>query len=208
MRVSEERGKKRVTIDQGEYYATRGNEIISTLLGSCVACCLWDPVSRTMGMNHFLLANRRFSKAMPVIVSEAGRYGIQAMELLINEMLKLGANRYLLKAKVFGGGNVLNLPDNQTPFAAVGDINGRFVREFLDNENIPILASNLGGTTGRVIHFDGDDFSVYMKRIAKASQLSVAMEEKRYFEDQVRRRARAEAESKAHDDADSNVHIW
>jgi len=206
VRVSTQNGKRRVTIDQGEFYATRDNEMISTLLGSCVACCLWEPVSRTMGMNHFLLANRRFSKSMPVIVSEAGRYGIQAMELLINEMLKMGANRYLLRAKVFGGGNVLSASNDGDPFYAVGEVNGRFIKEFLSNEGIPLVAANLGGTDGRVIHFDGDDFSVYMKRIQSESKGTVVEQEKRYFKEQVRKRN--VTPDKAQEADDSNVHIW
>jgi len=205
MRVSVHKGRRRTSIDQGEFYATRDNEVISTLLGSCVACCLWEPVSRTMGMNHFLLANRRFAKEMPVIVSEAGRYGIQAMELLINEMLKLGASRYLLRAKVFGGGNVLSASNNGDPFYAVGDVNARFIKEFLANEKIPLEASNLGGTTGRVIHFDGADFAVYMKRIRVDTQNAVVEQEKQYFRDQVRKRAEREAAAEKND---NRVHIW
>jgi chemotaxis protein CheD len=205
MRVFTHNGRRRTSIDQGEFYATRDNEVISTLLGSCVACCLWEPVSRTMGMNHFLLANRRFSKEMPVIVSEAGRYGIQAMELLINEMLKLGANRYLLRAKVFGGGNVLAATNKGDPFYAVGEVNSRFVREFLENEKIPLEASNLGGTSGRVIHFDGSDFSVYMKRICVETEPSVVENEKKYFHDEVRKRGQRET---AATEDEGNVHIW
>ena len=114
MKVSTFKGLKRFTIDPGEYHVASGNVVISTLLGSCVAACLWDPVKRLIGMNHFLLANQRYSKSLSVIQSEAGRYGIHAMELLINAMLKAGADRANLQAKAFGGGNVLqNLYKNE-----------------------------------------------------------------------------------------------
>lgn len=208
MRVSAHNGKKRVVIDQGEYYTTAKDEIISTLLGSCVACCLWDPVQRIIGMNHFLLANRRYSKSLPVIVSDAGRYGIQSMELLINKMLKMGAKRQLLKAKAFGGGNVLKSHFNGDPFFAVGEVNSRFIREFLDNENIPLVASHLGGEHGRVIHFDASDFSVYMKRIESATERELIAEEKQYFDQQIREHSRDEAEVVNKNIDDGHIRIW
>ena len=93
----------RVTIRPGEHKVTKETMVFSTLLGSCVSACLYDPVSRVSGMNHFLLANRRYARNLPLNVTDAGRYGINAMELLINDMMKLGAVKARLKAKVFGG---------------------------------------------------------------------------------------------------------
>jgi chemotaxis protein CheD len=123
-------GLPRRDIQQGEHFATKTPTLLSTLLGSCVAACLYDPESGVAGMNHFLLANRRYARNMPMSVTDAGRYGVHAMELLINDLMRLGADRRRLKAKAFGGGAVLKdvAEDN---FLCVGDINARFIREFL-----------------------------------------------------------------------------
>ena len=99
---------QRITLRPGDHRATTDATVLSTLLGSCVAACLYDPSARVSGMNHFLLANRRYARSMPLNVTEAGRYGIHAMELLINDMMKLGAQRARLQAKVFGGGAILD----------------------------------------------------------------------------------------------------
>ena len=187
MRATKKNGKPHITIDPGEFYVTRKDEVISTLLGSCVAACLYDPLHNVIGMNHFLLANRRYAKGLPVLESEAGRYGIHAMEILINEMLKLGALKHLLRAKAFGGGDVLHghrgKHDN---FYAVGEVNSRFVKEFLRQENIPLLAADLGGDCGRVIHFTGDDYSVYLRKIDHRADPAVAQIEHTFWEKSIK----------------------
>ncbi len=201
-------GKKRIIIDPGEYYVTRDNIILSTLLGSCVAACLWDPVNRVIGMNHFLLANRRYAQEMPVIVSEAGRYGIHAMEMLINTMLGKGASRGHLRAKAFGGGNVLKNITAGDSFFAVGDVNSRFIIEFLRNENIPLETQHLGGDFGRVIHFDAIDYSVYMKRIETGvDQKKLVEEEKQYFRKEIAEHDREEKSKVSQGEAGS-IQYW
>ncbi|MCE2593996.1 chemotaxis protein CheD [Motilimonas cestriensis] len=174
-------GGERIVIDPGEFYVSTNDDVISTLLGSCVAACLWDPINRVFGMNHFLLASRQGNLHQPIIESQAGRYGVHAMELLINGMLHKGAQRSLLQAKVFGGGNVINNGCSDRNFFAVGSANCRFIVDFLANERIPLQAHHLGGEHGRMIHFVGDDYSVFMKRIATSVEQSVAEEERRYF---------------------------
>ena len=106
MRIEKLQGHQRVIINPGEHYASNIPVTISTLLGSCIAVCLFDPVNHVMGMNHFLLSCHRPFGNGPIFSTDAGRYGINAMELLINEMYKLGARRSCLKAKAFGGGNL------------------------------------------------------------------------------------------------------
>ncbi|MEO5341926.1 MAG: chemotaxis protein CheD [Gammaproteobacteria bacterium SHHR-1] len=187
--------EKRVTIHPGEQHVSRDRQfMISTLLGSCVAACLYDPVMRVMGMNHFLLANKRYSKDMPVIASEAGRYGLYAMELLINNMLKAGAQKRNLKAKVFGGGNVLPGISSDS-FFAVGEVNSRFVLEFLEAEKIPVLSKGLGGDHGRVIHFVSTDFSVYVKPIARSKTIEVEKKEQQYWKKAINQREQEEQQS-------------
>jgi chemotaxis protein CheD len=171
----------RIIIDPGEYYVSTKQEVISTLLGSCVAACLYDPQKNIIGMNHFLLAYRHHSFTQPVIESEEGRYGMNAMELLINEMMVKGANRSNLKAKCFGGGDVLHLRGEAGGRQSVGGVNIQFIREFLKNEKIPLVSSSLGGDFGRNVHFVGDDFSVFVKKIGSTQKLSLEAEERSYW---------------------------
>lgn len=172
---------QRIVIDPGEYYVSRKQEVISTLLGSCVAACLYDPVNKVFGMNHFLLAYRHYAQNVPIIQSEEGRYGIYAMELLINALMKQGANKLNLKAKCFGGGNVLKLREDKENQKTVGDVNVEFIKEFLKNEKIPIVSSSLGGNHGRNVHFVGTDYSVFIKQIADTQERLVENEERRYW---------------------------
>ena len=151
---------KHVTLEPGELFASREPVTISTLLGSCVAACLYDPVNKVIGMNHFLLSSRKYSRELPNFLSEAGRYGIHAMELLINEMMRVGAERRRICAKVFGGATILQRSGNVGNFFCVGEVNCRFIKEFLQEERIPIQAQQLGGEKGRVIHFSNGDFAV------------------------------------------------
>ena len=81
---------KRVILGPGEHFASGERIIISTLLGSCVAACLWDEQNGVIGMNHFLLAHRRYAKNEPLCHTEAGKSGVHSMELLINGMMKTG----------------------------------------------------------------------------------------------------------------------
>ena len=177
MKVLPFHSTRRIVIDPGEYYVSRHQEVISTLVGSCVAACLFDPVSRIIGMNHFLLAYRHIAHNQPIIESDEGRYGIYAMELLINEMMKQGANKLNLQAKCFGGGNVLTLREENGKRKTVGDVNVLFIKEFLQKENIPIVSSCLGGNIGRNVHFVGSDYSVYVKKIDQNLQQLLEKEE-------------------------------
>ena len=165
MKIEKYQKGERVTISPSEYYVTGKPGVISTLLGSCIAACLYDPSRRLIGMNHFMLSNPRYSKTMPLNISEAGRYGIHAMDLLINAMMKRGTNRHLLRAKIFGGATIMN-PDSETDnFFCVGQVNCRFILEYLKSEEIPIDAMDIGGDFGRVIHFSNGDFSVHRRKV-------------------------------------------
>jgi chemotaxis protein CheD len=165
MRIENHLHGERVSLDPGEYYSTVKPAVISTLLGSCVAACLYDPKLKLIGMNHFMLSNIRYSRDMPIHISEAGRYGIHAMELLINDMMSKGANRRLLRAKVFGGSTLMYRESEGSNFFCVGQVNCKFIREFLASEDIPLEAEDLGGEFGRVIHFSNGDFSVHRRKI-------------------------------------------
>ena len=182
MQVEQHLGGQRVTIGPGEYYATGKTEVISTLLGSCVAACLYDPIARIIGMNHFMLSNARYSRSLPIHASEAGRYGIHAMELLINAMLNTGAQRYRLRAKVFGGANVLGTEGEASNFFCVGSVNSRFIRDFLATESIPIEAEDLGGDFGRVIHFSNRSFQVHRRKVGHDTSVKVSQRDREVWQ--------------------------
>ncbi len=181
MQIQERGPRLHVNILPGEYYATNQPATIRTLLGSCVAVCLYDPVTRIIGMNHFMLSNRRYARDIPVVMSEVGRYGIHAMELLINEMLKLGAKRANLHAKAFGGGSICLSSEIRDNFFCVGDVNNKFIREFLKNDGIPLVAQDLGGEKARVIHFLYDDFSVHVKKINRTTAPNLVQNERQFW---------------------------
>ena len=190
-----------VTIEPGEYFTSNEKIIISTLLGSCVSACLWDPVHKIAGMNHFLLSSKRYKKNNPVCVSEAGRYGVHAMELVINDMLQLGASRKYLNAKVFGGGNVLNGTVSDSNFFCVGDINIRFIKEFLDTEKIPIISSDLGGDNGRIVRFDTNTYNVFIRKIRKTDAMPIENRDLNFWKKSLKEQEVEEASNK-------NVDLW
>lgn len=128
----------------GEVEVTRGPAVIKTLLGSCVAACLYDPETGVGGMNHFSLPGGSADDGT------CARYGAHAMELLITGIMKKGGDRSRLRAKVFGGGKVLNV---DAPAMNVGARNADFVLQFLEAEGIPVVGQSLGGNTGRLVRF-------------------------------------------------------
>ena len=143
----------------GEYFATQNGEVLYTVVGSCIATCIYDKEKKMAGMNHFLLPG--MVRPDEIMTSEIGRYGMFAMELLIGELIKLGARRNGLQAKLFGGGNVLEFRRND------GDITGsniRFAKKFLELEGIPTINEDLGGNIGRKILFFSDTDRVLLKR--------------------------------------------
>ena len=135
--------ERRIHVGQGEHYVTSDpNVVLSTVLGSCVAMCLRDPVTGVGGMNHFLLPDGAGKG------TDAGRrYGAYLMEVLINDVLKAGGRRERLEAKLFGGGRMF---DSLTD---VGLANADFAERFLADEGIPIVGSSLRGMGGRRLHY-------------------------------------------------------
>lgn len=133
---------QRVNIVQGEFHVSGDpNLAITTLLGSCVAACISDPVAGVGGMNHFLLPGEDTESAL------VARHGVHLMELLINGLLKLGAARPRLEAKLFGGARTMH------GLGDYGAANARFAQEFLRREGIQVMGGSLGGETGRRIQF-------------------------------------------------------
>jgi chemotaxis protein CheD len=170
--------RRQINILPGEFIASRDRVVVRTLLGSCIAACLWDDVNAVIGMNHFLLPDRHESLKRPFYETDAGRYGVNAMELLINAMLQMGAKRKNLRAKVFGGASMLA---SRSSSSNVSEMNCRFVREFLDTDGIPLIAADLGGDAGRIIYFLSHNFSVYVKTLRSPVQEAIAREETKYL---------------------------
>ncbi len=134
---------RRIHVPQTEYAVIDDpNAVLFTILGSCVACCLRDPVRGVGGMNHFLLPGGR-NESDPLSM----RYGVNAMELLINGLLQRGARRDRLEAKLFGGARVLNHS------ADIGASNAQFALAFLKDEGVAHVGGSLGGAQARRVEF-------------------------------------------------------
>ena len=163
-----------VKILPGQYHAARAGAI-TTVLGSCVSTCLWDPLERIGGMNHFMLPGDTASPGSPWAAS--ARFGVYAMEVLINEMIHLGADRRRLVAKVFGGARVLQ------GFGTldVGAKNSEFVVEFLDEEGIQILAQDLLGVSPRKLHFFPATGKVHVKKLHLQTDDTIQRQEREYL---------------------------
>ncbi|OQY58550.1 MAG: hypothetical protein B6245_11285 [Desulfobacteraceae bacterium 4572_88] len=162
--------QRRVALGPGEYYASDEKVVISTLLGSCVAACLYDPIHRIVGMNHFLLTDGIGEDGMSVCDIDPGKYGTCSMDFLIDDMLKLGAEHKNLHAKVFGGGSMFKPFEECRLGHCVGNMNGIFVLEFLKKERIHVVSKDLGGEKGRAIHFFPDNYAVYVRKIKNRTE--------------------------------------
>jgi len=140
-----------VKVLPGEHYvSTAGQEMIVTVLGSCVSACVWEPRLKIGGLNHFMLPESSSNDRAPV--DKSMRYGNHAMVELINDLLRRGARRDSLEIKVFGGGNVVSSMSTGAT-VPIGDRNAEFVRRYLDDEGLRIAAADLGGQHPRRIHF-------------------------------------------------------
>ena len=120
-------------------------------------------------------------------LSEAGRYGIHSMEIIINGMLKIGALKANIRAKTFGGASVLPTGDRRRDFASVGEMNSRFIVEFLKNEGIRLVSSDLGGIEGRAIRFHSDDYSVYQRKIRRVIMPDLATRDEKYWQHETKK---------------------
>lgn len=147
-----------VKILPGEYFVYHEDMLIMTTLGSCIAACLWDRNARIGGMNHFMLPQGMGQGAD----NESGRYGSYAMELLINEMMKRGASRSSMEAKVFGGGQVISGMNTMN----VGERNTSFVIDYLKTERIPILSKDVLDIYPRKVCFLPASGKAMVKRLA------------------------------------------
>lgn len=162
-------------ISPGEYYFTDKDMVIVTVLGSCVSACIRDSVSGIGGMNHFMLPDSASAdKDSPV--SESMRYGTYAMEVLINQLLRNGARRENLEAKIFGGGNVLK----SFTTINVGDRNAIFVRKFLKEERIRVTSEDLLDIYPRKVYYFPKTGRVLVKKLKNMHNDTLVKREEAY----------------------------
>ncbi|OGV72014.1 MAG: chemotaxis protein CheD [Methylophilales bacterium RIFCSPHIGHO2_02_FULL_57_10] len=154
----------------GEFYATQRDMVLVTVLGSCVAACIRDSVNGIGGMNHYMLPDS------PGDQGESGRYGTYAMEILINHLMKLGAQRKNLEAKVFGGGNVIATMTTTN----VGERNAKFVLDFLKTEQIRVAAKDLLDIYPRKVYFFPYTGKVLVKKLRNLHNDTIIERETEY----------------------------
>jgi len=155
----------------GEFYVTDKQELITTVLGSCVSACIYDPLCGLGGMNHFMLPGNETAND----TDGSTRYGLFAMESLVNEILKRGSMKKSLRAKLFGGGQIIeNMSD-------IGQKNIRFAKTFLFSEGIPLESHDLGLIYPRKVNFFPHSGKVMVKRLQSLHNNTIEMREKQYM---------------------------
>jgi chemotaxis protein CheD len=159
-----------VKIMPGEFFVSRDDIVISTVLGSCVSACLWDRAAKVGGMNHFMLPGEEHGGT---VNAASGRYGAFAMEQLINELIKRGARKGGIEAKVFGGGAVLR----QFSTLNVGERNAQFVLDFLKTEGIRVLSQDLLDVHPRRVAFFPSSGRALCKKLTQADKSLVTAEQ-------------------------------
>jgi chemotaxis protein CheD len=166
-------GTEAAKILPGEYYATGRDMMLVTVLGSCVSVCMRDPKTSIGGMNHFMLPEGGDPHS---ILSAPARYGGYAMDVLIAQLIKLGAARHRLEAKVFGGGAVIR----GFTVTKVGERNSEFVLEYLERERIRVLAQDLLDIYPRKVYFFPASGRVLVKKLKQAHNNTIVQREEEY----------------------------
>lgn len=178
-RHSQEDGTDIVTIKMGDFYVTNRDEIISTVLGSCVAACVRDRENGIGGMNHFMLPTFSIKENNTweyTSVNSAARYGLYAMEYLINSILEKGGKRNNLEFKLFGGGDILG------SFTNIGVNNVRFIREYMATEGYSIAAESLGAVHPIKLNYFPRSGVAKVKRLDERA-VEIAAQEKHFLHD-------------------------
>jgi len=160
----------------GEYYVTNYNELVTTVLGSCVSACIRDKVFGIGGMNHFMLplSDGKGWGGSGDFLSTATRFGNYAMEHMINEILKNGGHKKYLEAKIFGGGQMM---EAQTD---IGLTNIEFVRSYLKTEGIPVIAEDVGDIFPRKVIYFPESGRARVKKLKTMHNSTVLTRETQY----------------------------
>ncbi len=155
----------------GEYYVTSGDLLLVTALGACVAACIRDRQSGIGGMNHFMIAD---DPQQPT--AQAARYGEYVMEVLIKDLLRQGARRANLEAKIFGGGKA----SVQRPDSGAGRRNIRFLVDYLRAEKLPVVARDVLHNYPRKVYFFPNSGRVLVKKMLRQHNDTLARRESSY----------------------------
>jgi len=161
----------------GEYYVTASNELVTTVLGSCISACIRDKEHGVGGMNHFMLPEttaNKLNKGVEAVVGNATRYGNYAMEHLINTILANGGKRKNLEVKLFGGGKII------PTMGDVGARNVEFVLEYIDTEALKLLSKDLGDIYPRKVIYFPSTGKVMMKKIKDLHNETIVVRERQY----------------------------
>lgn len=174
----------------GEYYVTRYDEIITTVLGSCISVCVHDLSAGVGGMNHFMLPISKSGdwNGAEDPVSEANRYGNFAMEHMINELLKYGAAKQNLEVKVFGGGQILS------KFTHIGEKNIQFIHLYIENERLRLAGEDVGGCLARKVVYFPATGRVRVKKLKQLNNNTILEREHKYIADIERTPVKGEVE--------------
>lgn len=165
-RTSTKFNKEITVIQPGDYYVSGEDKIISTLLGSCVAVCLYDSVNFISGMNHFMLPGRITKN--DIRNDKSAKYGTIAISNLLHHLQRIGARKEHLVAKIFGGGNVIeNIPERR----GIAFDNIRVAKLYMEIEDIPITDIDVGNKFTRKIFMDVRSGKVFLKKTTKAEIL-------------------------------------
>lgn len=159
-----------IKIMPGEYYVSDKEEIITTVLGSCISACIRDPIAGVGGMNHFMIPShgRELSATDKQLVT---RYGLYAMEHLINDIFKFGGRRKNIEIKLFGGGNIMTSGGN------IGDQNIKFIMEFVQTEEYVVKSQDLGDIYPRKVNYCPLSGKVMMKKLTQVNNDEIKMQE-------------------------------
>lgn len=158
-----------------------GEEMLVTVLGSCVAACIRDTKSSVGGMNHFLLPTEKKNinaQNWHDYESEATRYGDLAMEQLINKIISAGGKRENLEAKIFGGARMFT-----STLSDIGAQNIAFVNEYLKTEKIKVVKKDIAGTNARKVYYIPSTGKVYLKRITRTNNNTIEIREQEYLDE-------------------------
>lgn len=161
----------------GEFYVTKHDEVIVTVLGSCVSACIRDSVAGIGGMNHFMLpVTAKLAVDANCSLGLSTRYGNYAMEHLINEIIKNGGSRKNLEVKVFGGGKIL------AQMTDIGDKNASFVHAFIRTEGLRLLGEDLGDIYPRKVHYYPSSGTVRVKKLRSMHNDTITARERAYMQ--------------------------
>lgn len=165
-----------VKITPGEYYVGHEDELVSTVVGSCIAACLHDPAAGIGGINHFLLPEHAGDRSGNAHPSRADRFGVNAMRQLIDAMLQAGARREHLRLKLFGGGIIMHR------MSVIAQHNIAFMRQFVRSQSLHLVAADFGGRHPRQLQFFPHSGRVRARKLQRSSDAALVTQEQVYLQ--------------------------